>query len=211
MRPFLFSAMSAGFIVGALGLAGCQDTPKIPTLAPYKMDIQQGNFVTQEMLAKLKPGMTPSQVRFILGTPLVIDAFHRDRWDYVYRYSKGGKLQEARRIVIVFKDDRLDRIEGDVVPSQPGNATDGGLTIDRAAPDGAAKPGPAMPGGAGAAGDAGKAQSAPATGADAAAKPTGDLTKPVPEKPAEEKKQAEEEKQDAERGFFERMFDRLGF
>src|SRR5262249_12504878 len=80
--------------------------------------------VTQEMVEKLKPGMTPSQVRFILGTPLVVDAFHKDRWDYVYRFSKAGTLQESRRIVIVFKDDKLDRIEGDVVPAKAGSATE---------------------------------------------------------------------------------------
>src|SRR4029077_1639733 len=98
--------------------------PAIPTLTPYKMDVQQGNVVTQEMVGKLKPGMTPSQVRFILGTPLVVDASHKDRWDYVYRFSRGGTLQESRRIVIVFQDDKLARIEGDVVPAKPGSATE---------------------------------------------------------------------------------------
>ena len=102
----------------------------MPALTPYKMDIQQGNVVTQEMVAKLKPGMTPSQVRFILGTPLVVDAFHKDRWDYVYRFSKRGTLQEHRRIVIVFQDDKLARIEGDVVPAKPGS--DGCRGHDRA-------------------------------------------------------------------------------
>src|SRR6185295_7474233 len=108
-----------------------------------RMDVQQGDVVTQEMVEKLKPGMTPSQVRFILGTPLVVDAFHKDRWDYVYRFSKAGTLQESRRIVIVFKDDKLDRIEGDVVPAKAGSATEGGVTIapgaDKAS---AAKPAP---------------------------------------------------------------------
>lgn len=95
--------------------------PALPSLAPYKMDVQQGNVVTQEMMSKLKPGMTPGQVRFILGTPLVVDAFHKDRWDYVYRLEKGGTVQEHRRIVIVFQNDKLARIEGDIVPG-PGAA-----------------------------------------------------------------------------------------
>ncbi len=116
------------------------ELPAIPALTPYKMDVQQGNVVTQEMVEKLRPGMTPSQVRFILGTPLVVDAFHKDRWDYVYRFSKRGTLQESRRIVIVFQDDKLARIEGDVVPAKPGS-TDAGVTI---AP-GAGKPGAAKP------------------------------------------------------------------
>ena len=98
----------------ALFLASCSVTDKI---TPYKIDIQQGNVVTQEMVAKLKPGMTRSQVRFILGTPLVTDAFHGDRWDYVYRYQKAGKLVEERRLTLFFEKDLLKHVEGDVVPA----------------------------------------------------------------------------------------------
>ena len=100
-------------------LAGCQ---AIPTFRPYRMDIQQGNVVTQEMLARLQAGMTRSQVRFTLGTPLVVDPFRADRWDYVYLYSKGGEVTEQRHIAVVFKDDKLVRIEGDVVPAGSGSA-----------------------------------------------------------------------------------------
>lgn len=103
----------------ALLVAGCS-MPTLPTLSwftPYKMDIQQGNVVTQEMIAKVEPGMTRSQVRFALGTPLVVDPFRTDRWDYVYLYQKGGVITEQRRIAVIFKDDRLVRIDGDVVPS----------------------------------------------------------------------------------------------
>lgn len=127
-------------------LAGCHQVPMLPTLTPYKMDIQQGNVVTQEMLSKLKPGMTPSQVRFILGTPLVVDAFHKDRWDYVYRYTKGGTVQEHRRIVVVFQDQKLARIEGDVIAAPQAGTTEGGAKIDKYAPEPAqpasAKPAP---------------------------------------------------------------------
>jgi len=100
-------------------LAGCQ---AIPTLRPYKMDIQQGNVVTREMLARLQPGMTRSQVRFALGTPMIVDPFRADRWDYVYFLSKGGEMTEQRRIVVVFKDDKLVRVEDDVVPAGAGSA-----------------------------------------------------------------------------------------
>ena len=104
-------------------LGGCQwgVMPRLPLgpLAPYRMDIQQGNVVTQEMIDKVKPGMTRSQVRFALGTPLVVDAFHQDRWDYVYFLQKAGTVVEQRRIAVYFKDDRLSRIEGDVVPVDP--------------------------------------------------------------------------------------------
>ena len=98
-------------------LAGCQHVPMLPGLTPYRIDIQQGNYVTQDMVAKLKPGMTKSQVRFALGTPLVVDPFHADRWDYVYVLQKRGKVVEQRRIVVVFQDEKLARIDGDVVPA----------------------------------------------------------------------------------------------
>jgi outer membrane protein assembly factor BamE len=96
-------------------LAGCKQVPMLPTLTPYKIDIQQGNYVDQQMVAKLKPGMTRSQVRFILGTPLVVDPFRTDRWDYVYVLHKAGELIEQRRIAVIFEQDKLKRIEGDVV------------------------------------------------------------------------------------------------
>lgn len=99
----------------ALGLlTGCWSNP-IERLSPYKAEIQQGNAVSQEMLGKLKPGMTPSQVRYILGTPLLVDPFHKDRWDYVHSLAKGGNQLERRRVTVVFENDRLKAIEGDVV------------------------------------------------------------------------------------------------
>ncbi len=101
----------------ALILAGCQKVPMLPNLAPHKIDIQQGNYVSQEMIAKLKPGMTRSQVRFVLGTPLVVDVFRDDRWDYVYIYQRGGAVTEHRRISVIFDGDKLARVDGDVVPA----------------------------------------------------------------------------------------------
>jgi outer membrane protein assembly factor BamE len=98
----------------ALLLSGCS-MPQIPTLRAYKIDIQQGNYVTQDMVAKLKPGMTRSQVRYALGTPLIVDPFRTDRWDYFYMMYKGGELKEQRVVTVVFRGDVLDRIEGDVV------------------------------------------------------------------------------------------------
>jgi outer membrane protein assembly factor BamE len=106
-------------LVVALLAAGCEG---VSVIRPYKMDIQQGNVVTPEMVARLQPGMTRAQVRFTLGTPLVVDPFRADRWDYVYLYTKQGVVTEQRRIVLVFKDDRLARVEGDVVPAGDGRA-----------------------------------------------------------------------------------------
>lgn len=84
----------------------------LPSL-PYKIDIRQGNVVTDEMAARLKPGMTRSQVRFTLGTPLIMDAFHSDRWDYIYHIAPSGRVAEEKRLAVFFKDDRLSHIQGD--------------------------------------------------------------------------------------------------
>jgi outer membrane protein assembly factor BamE len=93
----------------ALQLAGCG------WLAPYRIDIQQGNFVSQEMVAQLKRGMTKEQVRFVLGTPLLTDIFHADRWDYVYLLDRPGAPQAQRHLAVFFENDRLARLESDVV------------------------------------------------------------------------------------------------
>jgi outer membrane protein assembly factor BamE len=88
----------------ALGLSGC--------ISYYKLDVQQGNVVTPETLAWVETGMTRQQVRFVLGTPLVRDPFHQNRWDYVYSLAKGGeKITEARRVTVFFEGDSVARIE----------------------------------------------------------------------------------------------------
>jgi len=84
----------------------------LPSL-PYKIDIQQGNVVTEEMVEKLRLGMTRSQVRFVLGSPLITDVFHNNRWDYVYSLAPSGRLSEKHRLSIFFDGDLLTHIEGD--------------------------------------------------------------------------------------------------
>lgn len=80
----------------------------------YKIDVQQGNVVTQKMLDKLKPGMDKGQVRFVLGSPLITDAFTKNRWDYYYSYRKGARDRDQReRITVIFDNEgRLLRLEG---------------------------------------------------------------------------------------------------
>jgi len=103
-----------------LALAGCSSMPEVTSLlTPYKIDIRQGNFVTQEMVAQLKLGQSRDQVRFILGTSLLTDAFHADRWDYVYRFQPGHGESQQRRMSVYFTDGKLARIEGDVVANPP--------------------------------------------------------------------------------------------
>jgi outer membrane protein assembly factor BamE len=103
--------------LAAVAAAGCNAVPRIPGITPYRMEIQQGNFVSQEMVAQLKPGMTKEQVRFILGTPMVTDIFHSDRWDYVYWRESSTGARESRKLTVLFENGQLARLDGDVVPS----------------------------------------------------------------------------------------------
>jgi outer membrane protein assembly factor BamE len=80
-------------------------------LVPHKIDMQQGNYLDAEVVAKLKPGMTRSQVRFLLGTPLVADVFHPQRWDYVYLTGKSGDMRIRDRLAVVFEGDKLEHVE----------------------------------------------------------------------------------------------------
>ena len=94
-------------------VAACDFAPK---LTPYRIEIQQGNYITQEMVAQLSPGLTRDQVRFVLGTPLVSDIFHEERWDYVFvRQRANSRETEFRRIAVFFEDGKLQRVEGDIV------------------------------------------------------------------------------------------------
>lgn len=112
--------MTFAALAAAVGLlAGCSLNTLTDRIDPYRIDIRQGNFVDQEMVARLKRGMTREQVRFALGTPLVVDPFHSDRWDYVYRFQPGAGEPVQRVLSVFFVADLLDRVEGDI---QPGDA-----------------------------------------------------------------------------------------
>ncbi|MDQ8023495.1 MAG: outer membrane protein assembly factor BamE [Moraxellaceae bacterium] len=104
-----FLRRAATFVCMSVALTACSGTQW-----PYKIDVRQGNYVTQEMLAQLKPGMTQEQVRFIMGSPLLIDTFRTDRWDYVYRFTPGKGPVEQRRVALFFADSKLSRVDGDV-------------------------------------------------------------------------------------------------
>lgn len=87
-------------------------------LSPYRPDVQQGNFVSREMVSQLRTGMTPDQVRFVLGTPLLTDIFHADRWDYPFRLQKGNGEVISSRVTVFFKDKRLDHFDGGNLPTE---------------------------------------------------------------------------------------------
>ena len=83
----------------------------------YKLDIQQGNIISAEMLMGLKPGMTRAQVKYVLGTPLIQDSFHENRWDYIYKMIKDDRLIEERHVIVRFADDGLVDVKGDIIQS----------------------------------------------------------------------------------------------
>ena len=86
--------------------------------SPYRPDIQQGNFVSQEMLNQLKVGQTRDQVKFVLGTPLLQDAFHADRWDYPFYLARGNGELTTSRVTVYFKDDKVDHFDGGNLPTE---------------------------------------------------------------------------------------------
>jgi outer membrane protein assembly factor BamE len=86
--------------------------------SPYRPDIQQGNFVSKEMLAQLKVGQSRDQVRFILGSPLLTDVFHDDRWDFPFYLARGNGELTTSRVTVFFKDDKVERFEGGNLPTE---------------------------------------------------------------------------------------------
>ncbi|CAL62778.1 Hypothetical protein, putative SmpA/OmlA domain [Herminiimonas arsenicoxydans] len=103
---------------GATGVQTKQANRFLGIFRPYRPDIQQGNFVSQEMVAQLKEGMTQDQVIFLLGTPLLNDLFHADRWDYAFRLQKGNGEITTSRVTVFFKDKLVSHFEGGDLPTE---------------------------------------------------------------------------------------------
>ena len=115
-------------------LTACGSLPDINMDAlvnPWKIDVRQGNFVSQSMVAQLKPGQTREQVRFILGSPLITDVFHADRWDYVYRFTSGSGAILDRRLTVFFQGNKLSRVAGDVVAAGGAGSAEGDAPVTR--------------------------------------------------------------------------------
>ena len=83
----------------------------------HRITIQQGNVITQTMIDKLKPGMSKSQVRFVLGNAVINDSLNQDRWDYVYNFQPGGGVRGPERMSVFFVEDALINFTGDFVPT----------------------------------------------------------------------------------------------
>jgi outer membrane protein assembly factor BamE len=106
----------------ALPLGGCI----------YRMNIQQGNYLEGKTVSQLQVGMTRSQVRYLLGSPMVPDIFNKDRWDYLY-YFRSGRLQrvEQRHLVVLFKDEKVASFERDNIPDSAPRAPDNDISVQK--------------------------------------------------------------------------------
>lgn len=100
-----------------IGLAACAELP-----GGYRIDIEQGNIVTQDMIKQLKPGMSKRQVRFVMGTPLIKDTFHQQRWDYIYSLERGGGKRTQKTLTMLFNDEgKLLSWSGDALSQLDGS------------------------------------------------------------------------------------------
>jgi outer membrane protein assembly factor BamE len=111
-RTLVITALASLALLGGCGNFGSMDFPGV-----YKISIPQGNIITQDMVDQLRPGMTKRQVIFVMGTPLVRDPYHQDRWDYVYNFQPGGGERGQERLSVVFEDDQLISFSGDFEPT----------------------------------------------------------------------------------------------
>ena len=120
MNRSIFRGTALGLVAAATLLSGCV----------YRMNIQQGNYLEGRTVDQLQVGMTRSQVRFLLGTPMVPDAFDKERWDYLYYYKRGRlKRPEERHLIVWFKEEKVDKFERNNVPASPPMAPDDGAPI----------------------------------------------------------------------------------
>jgi outer membrane protein assembly factor BamE len=111
-----------GLVAAALSLlnacASRHDSGLFGLITPYRMEVVQGNVVTQEMASKLRNGLTREQVRALLGAPLLMDIFHADRWDYVFTIRRQGAAAQQRRVTVLFNGDRVVSFEAAQLPSE---------------------------------------------------------------------------------------------
>jgi outer membrane protein assembly factor BamE len=102
----------------ACGTIDSASNSVLSVVTPYRPEIVQGNVVTSEQVALLKPGLSKLQVRQLLGTPLVNSVFHADRWDYVFTINRQGTEPQKRNLTLLFTGERLDKFVGDTMPSE---------------------------------------------------------------------------------------------
>ena len=108
----------AALTFGAAGCSSLQGDRLLGAITPYRVDVMQGNVITKELAANVKPGMSREQVRDVLGSPLLTSAFHADRWDYVFTMRRQGVEPQRRSVVAYFKADVLERLDVPELPSE---------------------------------------------------------------------------------------------
>lgn len=120
MRPTLVvSLLAAALLAGACSAYDSTSRKVANAITPYRINIVQGNFVSREAASQLREGMTRDQVKFLLGTPLLTDVFHANRWDYVFSFRRGNtSVVQQRRYTVIFDGDRLVKFGGDELPSE---------------------------------------------------------------------------------------------
>lgn len=115
LRP-LFAALIP------LSLGACSSLQSsdnfLGVITPYRVEVVQGNVVTKEQAALIKPGMSRSQVRDLLGSPLLTDVFHADRWDYVFTIRRQGAEPQQRNVMVLFQEDKVSKFEAAELPSE---------------------------------------------------------------------------------------------
>jgi outer membrane protein assembly factor BamE len=119
--PFRYGRLSLWLAASLLAGCGTVDNASerlAGAITPYKVPVVQGNFVSREQAAYLKPGLSRQQVRDVLGTPLVASVFHADRWDYVFTIRRQGVEPQSYRLTLFFKGEELERFEGDTLPTE---------------------------------------------------------------------------------------------
>ncbi|MES2889267.1 MAG: outer membrane protein assembly factor BamE [Pseudomonadota bacterium] len=120
MNRFRCGVAGAGAVALALlsGCAGPKTDAFLGRVTPYKVEVVQGNVVTREQAAQIRPGMTRAQVRDVLGSPMVADMFHADRWDYVFTIRRAGTVPQQRNVVVRFEGDRLKSMDAPDLPGE---------------------------------------------------------------------------------------------
>ena len=108
-------------ICAVLVLSGCGSVSSFSFPGVYRIDIPQGNIITQKMVDQLRPGLTKRQVNFIMGTPLIRDTFDQDRWDYVYSFQPGGEDRAQERLTVFFDNGELTHFTGDFTQTPENN------------------------------------------------------------------------------------------
>ncbi len=116
MRNHFLTALV--MVLALIGLTGCSTASNLNIFpGVHRVEVRQGNILTQEMVDQLRPGMTRNQVRFVMGSPLVTDTFNPARWDYIHSFRDSDGRETRQRLTLIFEGNSLVRVQGDLAPT----------------------------------------------------------------------------------------------